>query len=85
MSERELTEPYGRLLERLVEALRERFGDDPVSVVVYDLWLKAKRDGNASLCTLERTRETRIITGKRVSGASLNCSRSSHFGIRWKC
>jgi len=51
-----LEEPYRRLLEKLIETLRGRFGDDLISVVVYGSVARgeAKRDSDVDLLIVAR-------------------------------
>jgi predicted nucleotidyltransferase len=56
LSERELTEPYRHLLEKLVEALQEKLRNDLVSVVVYGSVARgeARRDSDVDLLIVAR-------------------------------
>lgn len=56
MSIGRLEEPYRRLLEKLIETLRGRFGDDLISVVVYGSVARgeAKRDSDVDLLIVAR-------------------------------
>jgi len=56
LSEKKLREPYRSLLEKLVGALRERFGGDLTSVVVYGSVARgeAERDSDVDLLVVVR-------------------------------